>query len=388
VRGRLTPLAALAIAAAVAGCSSASASGAHSGGSTGGAARPDAAPATPPLSMVSSVATTGATWATVPMGATAGPNEFWQLFTRPAGRASWQLKTPPGIATNGALVLAGAGATLTAGIRPSIDLTFSPITSTADGGQSWTTSSPQTGLADHPDALAAGPGGQLIADGENGQVSVLASGGASWSGLTSAQALSTVRGCGLTSVSAVAYTPGGQPLVAGTCRTAGAAGVLVRSGSGWQLAGVPRPASLKGQPVQVLRLTRTSAGDVALFQAGTSLFAGWSGDGRHWSVSRPLGTGGASVASVSYAFKNQVGVELTGGRAQTVSGPGGAWTALPTLPTVAAGHSVALALPAGGGTEALAADAGSMTVYQLTGARWVKTQTIKVPIQYGSSSGS
>ena len=48
----------------------------------------------------------------------------------------------------------------------------------------------------------------------------------------------------------------------------------------------------------------------------------------------------------------------------------------------------ALALPAGSSPEALAATGGVMTVWQLSGARWVKAQTIKVPIQYGSSSGA
>ncbi len=386
MRGRLTPLAALAIAAAVAGCSSAAASGAHSA-SARGTGRPDVT-AGPALSMVSSMATTGATWVTVPMGAAAGPDEFWQLFARPAGSASWRLQTPPGIATNGALVLAGGGATLTAGIRPSIDLTFSPVTSTAGAGQSWTTSPPQTGLANRPDALAAAPSGQLIADGQDGQIDVLAPGGSSWSGLTSRKALSTVGGCGLTSVSAVAYTPAGAPLVAGTCRSAGTAGVLVKSAAGWQLAGLKVPAALAGGPVQVLRLTRTSGGDVAVLRAGTGLVVAWSGDGSHWALSRVLNTAGAEPASVSFGFKNSVAVELTGGRAQTVSAPGGAWAALPALPPVAAGHPVALALPAGGGTEALAADAGTMTVYRLAGAHWAKAQTIRVPIQYGSSGGS
>ena len=66
-------------------------------------------------------------------------------------------------------MLAGTGTTLTAGIRPSIDLTFSPITSTSDGGTSWATSPPQTGLPGYPDALAAAPDGYLIAAGQDGQ---------------------------------------------------------------------------------------------------------------------------------------------------------------------------------------------------------------------------
>ena len=109
----------------------------------------------------------GATWATVPMGAASGADLFWQLFVRPAGGRQWSLQTPPGIATNGAIVLAapdttansGTGATaLVAGVRPSLDLSFSPITRTSDLGRSWATQPPQSGLADVPDALAAAPG--------------------------------------------------------------------------------------------------------------------------------------------------------------------------------------------------------------------------------------
>ena len=61
---------------------------------------------------------------------------------------------------------------------------------------------------------------------------------------------------------------------------------------------------------------------------------------------------------------------------------------MPALPSRPAGRPVTLALPAGGGTEALAAAAGTLTVWQLAGSGWAKVQTIKVPIQYGSSSGS
>ncbi len=72
----------------------------------------DAAPSAPAavaLSAMSAVPIANATWATVPMGAVTGPNEFWQLFRLPAGSSRWALETPPDIATNGAILLAGQG---------------------------------------------------------------------------------------------------------------------------------------------------------------------------------------------------------------------------------------------------------------------------------------
>lgn len=61
------------------------------------------------------------------------------------------------------------------------------------------------------------------------------------------------------------------------------------------------------------------------------------------------------------------------------------WHGLPALPS---GRAVVLAVPADGSTEALAADGSTLTTWQLTGqpVRWASTQSIKVPIQYGSSS--
>ena len=96
-----------------------------------------------------------------------------------------------------------------------------------------------------------------------------------------------------------------------------------------------------------------------------------------------LRTGGTAAISASFGDEG-IGVVLAGNRAETISGPGSSWRRLPALP---AGRTVTLALPAGGPAEALAADAGTLTAWQLAGnpGAWVKTQTIKVPIQYGSS---
>jgi hypothetical protein len=187
------------------------------------------------------------------MGAPSGPNQFWQLFTLASPGGRWSLKTPGGVATNGALVLAGpAKQTLTAGIRPSLDLGFSPVTTTRDGGGSWSSLPPDPGFADVPDALAAA-GGRLIALGPHQAVQVANSPQAAWTTLTTPKALAATaagRRCALTGLTEVAYTPAGSPLLAGTCGRAGTVGIFAQQDGTWQLAGPALPAALSGQPAR------------------------------------------------------------------------------------------------------------------------------------------
>ena len=379
------------------------------GGCGSVASRTAAAPAPvgpAPLALQTSVQGAGVTWATVPMGAASGADQFWQLFVLPAGGSPWFLRTPPNIATNGAIVLAApdaagpggsgksagaAGKTLVAGVRPSLDLGYSPITSTSDQGRNWTTSPPQSGLANVPDALAAAPGaGRLIALGRNGTVSVTGTAGGSWERLTTERALAAApaaRDCDLTGLTADAYTPAGTPVASGTCGQGGQLGLFAKTAATWQQATLALPASLSGQPVRVLRLTRSGNQDVALLEAGTapslSLLAAWTSDGEHWRLSPILRAAGSAAVSASFGGGG-TGVVLSGNRGATISGPGSSWRRLPALP---AGRTVTLALP-GGVTEALAANAGTLTIWQLAGdpGTWVKAESITVPIQYGSSS--
>jgi hypothetical protein len=164
--------------------------------------------------------------------------------------------------------------------------------------------------------------------------------------------------------------------------------VFGETGGTWHLAGPALPASLGGQRVRVLRLTRAGGQNVALLEAGSapsiSLLAAWTSDGgQHWRRSPVLGAGGSAAVSASFG-DGAVGVVLAADRAETISGPRSSWRRLPTLP---GGRAVLLALPGAGRTEALAASAGTLTAWQLAGspAAWVKAQSIKVPIQYGSS---
>ena len=133
-------------------------------GSQHGQAGATASP--PPLpSLALSAGSSTTTWATLEMGGSARQyNNFWQLFARPASSARWQLVTPPGMASNGGFILARpSGRSITAAFRPSQNITYSPLTSTADDGAHWVTGQAAGGLADVPDALAAGPDtGSLI----------------------------------------------------------------------------------------------------------------------------------------------------------------------------------------------------------------------------------
>jgi hypothetical protein len=141
------------------------------------------------------------------------------------------------------------------------------------------------------------------------------------------------------------------------------------------------------------RLTSTATGNVAVLLAGRNLFAAWTADGgSRWAVSPPLRLGTAGVTSVAFG-SSAVGVLPSGGRPAVIDGPGASWQTLPTAPP----DTAVLALTPAAGTkaisspaqvQALAAKGATLTVWQLTGpaARWAKSQTIKVPVQYGTSS--
>jgi hypothetical protein len=378
----------LAVAAAVscAGCGS---SAAPAAGSAASAARAQAAAS----QLAYSAATTQATWAVLPMGAPSGPNEFWQLFLLAAGQREWALDTPPDIATNGAIELAGlTGRSLVTGIRPSLYLAYSPVSLTSNGGQQWTAGPPAQRLADVPDALAATPGGgRLLALAEAGQVSSATSASTGWTPVVTAHALARTaagRSCGLTELTAVTYSPAGAQLLAGDCQQPGVAGIFSRSAGEWRAAGPALPQALASSRLQVLRLITTSGHTTALLLAearsGAELVSAWLGAAGTWTTSAPLSIGRATVRTSAFGASGAVGVVLSDDHGQVLTGPEGSWRETPPLP---AGRAVTIALPSGGQVEALAAAGGILAVWQLDsdGTHWAKVQTVKVPIQYGSS---
>ena len=138
----------------------------------------------------------------------------------------------------------------------------------------------------------------------------------------------------------------------------------------------------------MLRLTSTGNGDLALLLAGRAkssvLLAAWLTGNRHWAVSSPVSLAGATIAATASGSNGSAGVALTGSHALVIGGQGSQWQQTPAMP---AGRDVALAIPAAGEVDALSAAGDKLTVWQWRagGTTWVKTEVMKVPIQYGSS---
>jgi len=367
--------------------------------STGQAAAPAA-----PLLATSFAAAAGAGWAVVQMGGPAAQhNNFWQLFVRQAGTTRWRLATPPGVADNGGLVVAGdGGGSMMTGFRPSQDLTFSPLAASSNGGTSWSPAGPLTpGLAAAPDALAATPAGQVIALTKGGGVVFGSKSGTAWTHLASAKTVAATpagKACGLTGLTAAAFSRAGVPMLAASCSHPGTVGIFGDTGSGWFPAGPARPPALAREDIAVVRLAAAGPGVTALLRAGsgkdTSLIAAWSrGIDSPWALSAPLHVGARQLSSTAIGPGGSIGVTLNAAHGEILAGPGASWRALPALPRWAA----TLALGPGGQADAITAHVGTFSDYRLTPGssgsspggsgpgRWTLAQTIKVPIQYGSS---
>lgn len=203
---RARPVAAALAAAALvlaAGCGSAARSGSGPRHNLAGESPPRGA-----ALLATSLSTAAATWAVAVMGGSASShNNFWQLFERPSGSSRWKLVTPPGVADNGGLVLAGTGSrSVITAFRPSQYLTYAPLAFTRDGGAAWAEAGPLDGaLADSPDALAASPGtGRLLALLTAGAAETSVPGYTRWTTLVTRRTLAKTAAC------AAAWAPSPQ----------------------------------------------------------------------------------------------------------------------------------------------------------------------------------
>ena len=341
----------------------------------------------------SAVSPAGNSQAVIEMGGSAAQHDnFWQLFTRTGSAGQWALATPKGVADNGGLVVADRGArSLVAGFVPSQDLTFSPIATSGNNGGSWSPGPVSGGLASLPDALAAAPDGRLLAILRAGGAELSGPGGTSWKQLADERSLGATpagRACGLRNITAGAFGASAGPLLAGDCARPGTAGIFTLSDGHWQLAGPVLPAALAARDIDVIRLARTSTGEVALLAAdtadGESLLAAWSsGQGRTWTLATPFKMGTSQLRSASLGPAGEVGIVLTAGRGAIIAGPGAPWRRLPALPA----RTATLAPGPGAQAEALANTSTALSVWRLApgAAAWNRVQIIKISVPYGSS---
>jgi hypothetical protein len=347
----------------------------------------------PAISLNTATGSASGTWATIVMGGQATRHEnFWQVLVQAPGAATWRLVTPPGTADNGGLVLsAGTGQSAVTAFRPSQLLTYTPLIATADGGRSWSALGPlDASLATVPSALAVQPGtGQIAALTAKGTVEQAAADASSWQQETTTSALASTpagRQCDLTTLTAIAYPQSGV-LVGGACRKAGAVGLFIRTGDSWQATGPRLPGTIAGQAVSVLRLSTTGHQVTAVLQAGVghdaSVLVGWLYSHGQWTLSRPLPLGGAAVTSAAIGLSGAVAIATATRAAAFISSTGRAWRTLPRLPV----GTVTLAIGTSGTVQALAVSRSTLLVWQQAhgGQVWSRVQTMKVPIQYGSS---
>jgi hypothetical protein len=241
--------------------------------------------------------------------------------------------------------------------------------------------------------MAQQPGGdRLLALTADGVPEEAAIGSAAWHVVATARTIAGTpagRHCGLLALTAAAWTPSGQPLLAGTCTRPGTVGVFRYDAGTWQAAGPALPASVGALHVTGVQLETEGSQTVALVTAAAtgqsaSLIAAWtSSPGTKWTTSPRLQLHCPAPASASFGPGGTVGVITASGTGDLITSDGGSWHALPVLPA----RTTTLALQPSGAVDALAVRAAKLTVWQPEpgAATWAAQQIINVPIQYGSS---
>jgi hypothetical protein len=346
----------------------------------------DSADAAIDVPLATSAATSNGTWATFAMGHLDDPaNTFWEEFVLPTGADQWVERTPPDVADNGGLVTAPTADGVVVGFRPSVDLKFSPLASTSDGGATYTPGLLTDGLANVPDALSVTASGHAAAL-TSTQVLTSAAVLSAWQPVTTVAAITASpagQACGAQRLTAVLATESGL-FVGAACSSPGVVGLLQHSGSAFVSVGLQLPAAQAKGRVEVLRLVQYKGEIAALLGvrdgAATSYVAAWNPAPRSspWTLSPALEATGA-LTSTAVAAGGGFAV-LTANSAAAIAERGTTWTQLPSPPAGTATLAVSASR-----TDAIAVDSATFIDYQLTSGQWVKAQTTQVAIPYGSS---
>ncbi|HEY1652229.1 MAG TPA: hypothetical protein VGG09_10140 [Acidimicrobiales bacterium] len=356
-----------------------------------------------PTAISASATTASGSSVLIAMGHLDDPsNMFWEFFFKSAGSKSWVLHTPPGVASNGGLVLAAApSGSLTVGFLISADLKFSPVAQSTDGGDKWSPGELPSPLASMPDALAVGSSGEALALVATADQRVMETSGdlSAWRTLTLTKALRVAAGsCGVQDVTAVAYNDAAEPLLGLRCAQKGEVGLLAETAPSSDGPATWRDIGLSlgpgGGAAVVTRLVSTSNGVVGLGQVGagkrTSIVAFWGGGSTdQWSGPTPFSVpAGWSVTATATGGNSGQGLAVLLGsgarrRVEVITGPGTSWMTLPPVPRDASGVSVD-----GAEVDTFVVTGSHLAVWAWTpGATgWTRTASMSVPVPYGSSS--
>jgi len=356
--------------------------------------------ATVPALPASGVSTSDGSWSTLPMGQPSKQsNTFWELFHAAPGSSRWTLVTPEGTADNGGLVAGVAGGSIAAGVLPSALLRFSPLSSSSNGGDTWSPAFLPGGLARLPDALAIDASGAGLAVMQDGKVLAASKNLGSWAPLVSTVALrKAAPACAVSAIAAVAFSAVAAPLVATGCARSGRVGLFSRTDGMWHLASPSLRIGTGRGATDVLRLETSGVTTTLLAAVGGVghgvLEVAWTQDDSGWTTSPSLPLrSGDSIRASAVGADGRVAVLVNGPKAAPAVfevGPGRRWSSLPPPPSGVAG----LALP----DDALTLEAqpvdlfgvhgSALSVYELTpsGTTWSRVQTTQAPISYGSSS--
>jgi hypothetical protein len=182
------------------------------------------------------------------------------------------------------------------------------------------------------------------------------------------------------------------PLVGTGCRRAGQVGIFSHTGTHWLLIGPSLHGALATSTTRALRLDSSGATTTALVveerRNSAGLLALWRSVAGTWTVSSPLALGAASIVRASALAPNGQQLVLlsrpgTTGELEEATAPGQPWIGLPAPPA----GTVTVAPVADGSVSAFSVHGSRLSVFTLAVPKgtWSLSQTINVPIAYGSS---
>jgi hypothetical protein len=346
--------------------------------------------------LTGSVANSTTTWATVSMGKKNGQFDlFSELFSFNVATGRFALVTPPGVASNGGLMIAqaGVGSSALIGFGVSQDLEFSPLALSNDDGRTWSPGGLAESLAPVPSAVGFNEHGDALAlVGGATQAVLERSGGLTdWKTDVSRASLAATpagKRCEVASLEGVAVASSGSAVVGASCRAAAVPGIFIRAGASWRLATVPVPEVLKSDAFSVLRLGPSSALLGAVGRATTVVAAWQTGATGQWLLSPSLtipSSGellatGAGPGGRQFVLVRHAGTE----RAEVIAGPSAHWETLAAVPS----RTATIAFLPNGQVDALSVDDTSLSVWHLgaDGKGWAKVQAVTVPLAFGSSA--